>query len=93
MEKMLQMWFLRVRYFFLIYINDLPKITDNDANVVHFADDTIIIVINSNQGGVQTALNKTPSDLISWFKANILSLKFNKTYYLEFRIKFALTLH
>ena len=30
---------------FLIYINDLPKITDNGAKVVPFADDTSIIEI------------------------------------------------
>jgi len=35
---------------FLIYINGLPKITDNDDKVV-FADDTSIIVTNCNQGG------------------------------------------
>ena len=33
---------------FLNYINDLPRITDNDAKVVLFADDTRIIVTNSN---------------------------------------------
>jgi len=42
---------------FLIYINDLPKITNSDAKAV-FADDTSIIVTNSNQGGLQTALKK-----------------------------------
>ena len=31
--------------FFVIYIGDLPKITDNDAKVVLFADDTSIIEI------------------------------------------------
>jgi len=45
--------------FFLIYINDLPKITDKDVKVVLFADDTSIIVTNSNQGGLQTALKNT----------------------------------
>ena len=49
---------------FLININDLPKITDNDAVVVLFADDTGIIVTNSNQEGLQTALNKTLPDII-----------------------------
>ena len=48
---------------------------------------TSIIVINSNQGGLQTALNKTISDIISWFKVNFLFLNFNETYYLEFRTK------
>jgi len=33
---------------FLIYVNDLPNITDNDAKVVLFADGTSIIVTNSN---------------------------------------------
>jgi hypothetical protein len=43
---------------FLIYSNDLPKIADNGATVVLFADDTSIIVTNCNQGGLQTALKK-----------------------------------
>jgi hypothetical protein len=66
---------------FLFYINDLPKITDNDAKVVLFTDDTSIMVNNSNQGRLRTALNKTISDTISWCKANFLLLNFDKTYY------------
>ena len=50
-----------------------------------FIEDTNIIVINSNQGGLQTALNKTISDIISWFKVNFLLPNFDETYYLEFR--------
>jgi len=71
---------------FLIYINNLPRITDNSAKVVFFTADTSIMVINSDQGGL-TALNKIISYIISWCKANILLLNFNKTYYLEFRTK------
>ena len=52
-----------------------------------FTDDTRIIVNNSNQGGLMTALNKTTYDTISWFKVNFLLLNFNKTYYFEFRTK------
>ena len=76
------------------YINDLPKITPNDAKVVLIADDSSIIVTNSNQGGLRTVLNKTLSDTISWLKANFLLLHFNIiTYYLEFRTKITLMLH
>ena len=50
-----------------------------------FLDDTSIIVTNSNQGGLQKALNNTISNIISWLKVNFLLLNFNKTYYLEFR--------
>ena len=54
--------------FFLIHIDGLPKITDNDAKVVLFADDTSIVVINFNQGGFPTILNKILSGIISWLK-------------------------
>ena len=63
---------------FVIYINDLPKMTDNDAEVVLSADVTSIIVTNSSQtASNKTASNKTLSDIISWFKANFQSLNFN----------------
>jgi hypothetical protein len=42
-----------------------------------------IIITSPNQDGLQTALNKTLSDINSWFKANYLSPNFNKTYYLQ----------
>ena len=71
----------------LIYVNDFPMITDSDSKVVFFADDTSTTITSPNQEGLKTALNKTLSDIISWFKANFLSLKFNKTYYLQFQIK------
>jgi len=31
--------------FFLIYINDLPKIVNTDNNMLHFADDTKVLII------------------------------------------------
>ena len=40
--------------FLLIYFNNLPKITDNHAKVLIFADDTSITVTTCNQGKVQT---------------------------------------
>ena len=40
--------------FLFIYFNVLPKVTENDAKVVLFADDTSITVTTSNQEGVQT---------------------------------------
>jgi len=53
---------------------------------VFFADDTSIMVTNYNQGGNQTTLHKTLSDITTWFRANFLLLNFNKTYYLEFTL-------
>jgi hypothetical protein len=61
--------------------------TDSDTKVVHFADGTSIKITSPNQERFQTALNKTLSDINLWFKANFLSLNFNKTYYLQYRTK------
>jgi hypothetical protein len=78
---------------FLIYINDLPIATDSDTKVVLFADDTSVIKTKSNRERFQTTLNKNLSNINSWFKANFLSLNFNKTYYLQFLTKITLTIH
>jgi len=69
---------------FLIYTNDLHKITCDNSKVMIFTDDTSIIVpvINYNQGGLKTALNNTFFDIMSWFKLNFLLLNFSKIYYL-----------
>ena len=72
---------------FLIYINDLPKMTDNGTKIALLADDISIIVSNSNHGGLANSVNKTLSDIISWLKASFLLLNFNKMYYSEFRTK------
>jgi hypothetical protein len=72
---------------FLIYINDLPKIADKDTNIVLFADDNSITVAKPNHEELQTTINKTFSDVVALFKANLLSLNFNKIYYIEFKTK------
>jgi len=59
---------------FLICINNLPMVTDSDSKVVLFAFDTSIIITSSIQGGFKVALYKALCDIISWFKANFLSL-------------------
>jgi hypothetical protein len=68
----------------LIYINDLPMATDSDTIVVLFAEGTSIIINSPNQEILQIELNKTLCDINLWFKANFLSLNFNKTYCLQF---------
>jgi hypothetical protein len=35
--------------FFLVYINDLPTLINKDNNMVLFADDTSIIIADSNR--------------------------------------------
>ena len=70
-----------------IYINDLPKITDRNAKVVLYVDDTSIFVTNHNPERLQISLNKALANIITWFKTNFLSLNFDKSYYLYFQTK------
>ena len=63
------------------------KQSSSDSKVALFAYDSSIIITSPNQEGLQIALNKTLSDINSWFKGNFLYLKFNETYYLQFWTK------
>ncbi|GFG29580.1 hypothetical protein Cfor_01706 [Coptotermes formosanus] len=73
--------------FFLCYINDLPKIISKENNMVLFADDTSIIITDTNKLDFNINVNQTFEDINTWFQANILTLNFNKTHYLEFKTK------
>jgi len=56
----------------LICINNLPMATDSDTKVVLFADHTSSIITSPNKERLQTALNKTLSDINLWFKDKFL---------------------
>jgi len=71
--------------FFLIYINDLPRIINKDNNIVLFADDTSIIITDTNIDDFNLHANMLFIELNTWFNNNLLSLNFSKTHYLEFR--------
>ena len=52
--------------------------------MVLFADDTSILVTDSNKLGFSRNINQTFLDKNTWFKKNLLSLNCKKTQYLEF---------
>jgi len=72
---------------FLIYINVLPTIVNNDNSMVLFTDDTSIIITNTNQRDFNVNANLMFQDINAWFSVNLLTLNLNKTKYLEFRTK------
>jgi len=55
--------------------------------MVLFADDTSIIITDTNRRDFNVNANQTFQDINSWFKVNLLTLNLNKTQYLEFRSK------
>ena len=73
--------------FFLLYINDLPKIIPDISNPILFADNTSMIITNS---GFQVFKKYIPSIIIQlnrWFKKHLLSLNLDKTHFLQFLTK------
>jgi hypothetical protein len=69
---------------FLLYNNDFPQITNSNSKIVLFADDTSIIVTNPNQLDFKNDINKVFNYINKWFKANLLSLNIDKTYFMQF---------
>jgi len=55
--------------------------------MVLFAEDTSILVTDSNKLGFSRNINQAFLDKNTWFKDNLLSLNCNKTQYLEFWTK------
>jgi len=55
--------------------------------MVLFADDTNIIITDTNRRDFNVNANQTFQDIKTWFKVNLLTLNLNKTQYLEFRTK------
>ena len=68
---------------FLIYINDLPITLNKIATSVIFADDMSIIITKNNKTDFENALQQTIIEMSSWFRSNLLTLKYDKTHFLQ----------
>jgi hypothetical protein len=65
---------------FLFYINDLPRIVDDNTEVVLYVDDTIIIITSLNPTNFTNSANKIVQDINTWFTTNLLSLNADTIY-------------
>ena len=68
---------------YLIYVNDIQTATD--SLILSFADDTSMIVNNSDINTLYANANREIAKLYNWFCANKLSLNANKTKYMIIR--------
>jgi len=66
--------------FFVFYVNDLPKVISGMSKLILFANDTNIIVTNSDHYELKKNSNQVFIKINTWFKSNLLSLNFDKTY-------------
>jgi hypothetical protein len=74
---------LRDTMFYLLYVNDLPKITDENSKLMVFADYTSIIITCPNPTNFENSVNKIFHDINRWFNTNLLSLNLDKTHYMH----------
>jgi hypothetical protein len=72
---------------FLLYINDLLPITNENSTIVLFADDTSIIITNPNPSNFEKSVNKIIQDVNEWLNTNSLLLNLDKTHFTQFVIK------
>ena len=72
---------------FLVYINDLPKAIQHKAFPILFADSTSVLITSPNNIKFQRDLNIVFGQLNKWFKANLLSLNFDRNYFIQFTNK------
>ena len=68
---------------FIIYINDLPNVT-NKLFPILFADDTTLLIEGSNIHNIITSLNNELNSLNVWLGTNKLSINVSKTHYMVF---------
>jgi hypothetical protein len=57
---------------------------NKDNNIALFADDTSVMITDTNKLNFKMNLNQTFKDINTWFNVNLLTLYFNKTQYVEF---------
>jgi len=67
---------------FLIYINDLPKIINDIAIPILFADDTTILITSPNKSDFERTITIALNLLNEWCNTNLLSINFDKTHFM-----------
>ena len=70
---------------FLIYINDLARVSSFDVRL--FADDACLILDDKNPKRLQNNINHELNKINNWMKINKLSINYDKTNYMIFTKK------
>ncbi|PNF20311.1 hypothetical protein B7P43_G13693 [Cryptotermes secundus] len=70
---------------FLLYINDLP-LNVQGGEMVLFADDINVLVIDKEEGIAQQKINKIMKQLETWFQVNNLLINIKKTVAMSFHL-------
>lgn len=68
---------------FLLYINDMPNVTDQKC--ILFADDTTLIVKSKNKNEIESIANENLNKILTWLKNNNLNVNTQKTKFINFK--------
>ena len=68
---------------FLMYINDQSFSINKLANPILFADDTTIIISNTNPEEFKNNINSVMTEITNCFQSNLLTLNCNKTHFMQ----------
>jgi len=74
-------------FLFLLYINDLPHSINKNNRIVLFADDSNMIISNPDPIKFRDDANKILQHIHEWFYANLISLNWEKTHFMNFTTK------
>ena len=69
---------------FLLYVNDMKNAVSDISNPVLYADNTSLIITNSDGRTFENNINTAILKLYRWFSSNLLLLNLEKTYFLQF---------
>ena len=69
---------------FPIYINDLPRAINKYAESVLYADDTSIIIANTNVHEYKHNIKLAMHEINNWFVNNLLTVNYNKITFYNF---------
>lgn len=71
---------------FLVYINELCKMTITNGQVITFADDTVLLFHGPSWADVQQHSNEGLRKVSAWLQDNLLTANTTKTKYITFAI-------
>ncbi|CAK1599173.1 unnamed protein product [Parnassius mnemosyne] len=71
-------------FLYLVYINNLPSLVEDNHDIVLFGDDTSLIFKLKRQSFKCDEVNNAISKLVHWFNVNNLHLNENKTKCIKF---------
>jgi hypothetical protein len=72
---------------YIYSINDLPLILERHSFPALLPDDTSVVITDTNRSNFLKNSREIFSILNKWFSANLLSLNYDKTNFLQFKTK------